>query len=63
MLPNWFGFGSAVHQHLKDHPDSGLDALRAMFKDWSFFSTRLSNMEMVLAKSDIGIASRYAHNW
>jgi phosphoenolpyruvate carboxylase len=31
-----------------------------MFKNWSFFATVLSNMEMVLAKSDIGIASRYA---
>jgi phosphoenolpyruvate carboxylase len=60
MLPGWFGFGSAVQQYLQAHPDDGLATLRAMFKDWSFFSTVLSNMEMVLAKSDIGIASRYA---
>ena len=60
MLPGWFGFGSAVQQYLSDHPNDGLQTLRAMFKDWSFFSTVLSNMEMVLAKSDIGIASRYA---
>ncbi|WP_222611108.1 MULTISPECIES: phosphoenolpyruvate carboxylase [Undibacterium] len=60
MLPGWFGFGSAVQQYLQAHPDDGLSTLRAMFKDWSFFSTVLSNMEMVLAKSDIGIASRYA---
>ncbi|MBI3713450.1 MAG: phosphoenolpyruvate carboxylase [Burkholderiales bacterium] len=60
MLPGWFGFGSAVQQYLSAHPENGLATLQAMFKEWSFFSTVLSNMEMVLAKSDIGIASRYA---
>ena len=60
MLPGWFGFGSAVKQYLETNPSTGLQTLQAMFKDWSFFSTVLSNMEMVLAKSDIGIASRYA---
>ncbi|WP_305259265.1 phosphoenolpyruvate carboxylase [Undibacterium sp.] len=60
MLPGWFGFGSAVQAYLKAHPDNGLQTLQAMFREWSFFSTVLSNMEMVLAKSDIGIASRYA---
>ncbi|WP_222612498.1 phosphoenolpyruvate carboxylase [Undibacterium flavidum] len=60
MLPGWFGFGSAVKQYLEANPQNGLQTLQSMFKDWSFFSTVLSNMEMVLAKSDIGIASRYA---
>ncbi len=60
MLPGWFGFGAAVEHYLKTHPEDGLQTLQAMFKEWSFFSTVLSNMEMVLAKSDIGIASRYA---
>ncbi|WP_423678775.1 phosphoenolpyruvate carboxylase [Undibacterium sp. WLHG33] len=60
MLPGWFGFGAAVQAYLQAHPDNGLQTLQAMFRDWSFFSTVLSNMEMVLAKSDIGIASRYA---
>ena len=60
MLPGWFGFGAAVQHYLKAHPENGLQTLQAMFKEWSFFSTVLSNMEMVLAKSDIGIASRYA---
>ncbi len=60
MLPGWFGFGSAVLQYVQDHPESAWATLQAMFKDWSFFATLLSNMEMVLAKSDIGIASRYA---
>lgn len=60
MLPGWFGFGSAVQQYLSANPEHGLATLQAMFKEWSFFATVLSNMEMVLAKSDIGIASRYA---
>ena len=60
MLPGWFGFGTAVQRYLAKHPDTGLATLQAMFKNWSFFATVLSNMEMVLAKSDIGIASRYA---
>ncbi|WP_222619404.1 phosphoenolpyruvate carboxylase [Undibacterium hunanense] len=60
MLPGWFGFGSAVQSYLTAHPDTGMQTLQAMFREWSFFSTVLSNMEMVLAKSDIGIASRYA---
>ena len=60
MLPGWFGFGAAVQAYLQAHPDDGLATLQAMVREWSFFSTLLSNMEMVLAKSDIGIASRYA---
>ena len=60
MLPGWFGFGSAVQAFLAAHPDTGLPLLQRMHKEWPFFSTLLSNMDMVLAKSDIAIASRYA---
>jgi phosphoenolpyruvate carboxylase len=59
MLPGWFGFGSAVKAFLDTHPD-GLGKLQQMYKEWSFFATMLSNMDMVLSKSDIAIASRYA---
>ena len=58
MLPGWYGFGSAVNAWLERHP-GGLPLLQAMARDWPFFRTLLSNMEMVLAKSDIGIAARY----
>ena len=34
--------------------------LKEMYHDWPFFRTLLSNMDMVLAKSNIAIASRYA---
>jgi phosphoenolpyruvate carboxylase len=59
MLPGWFGFGAAVAQWTADHPD-GLARLQRMHDEWDFFRTTLSNMDMVLAKSDIAIASRYA---
>jgi phosphoenolpyruvate carboxylase len=60
MLPGWFGFGAAVKAWLAAHPHDGLGVLRAMYKEWRFFEALLSNMDMVLAKSDIAIASRYA---
>jgi phosphoenolpyruvate carboxylase len=60
MLPGWLGFGSAVQAFLGRHPDDGLALLQRMHREWSFFATLLSNMDMVLAKSDLAIASRYA---
>jgi phosphoenolpyruvate carboxylase len=54
MLPGWYGAGHA----LAAFPDKGL--LRAMAQGWPFFATTLQNMEMVLAKSDMEIAARYA---
>jgi phosphoenolpyruvate carboxylase len=59
MLPGWYGFGSAVKTWLEQEPD-GMATLQAMYHDWAFFEMLLSNMDMVLAKSDIAIASRYA---
>jgi phosphoenolpyruvate carboxylase len=62
-LPGWYGFGSAVHDYL------GADAaiakerlalLRKMYRQWPFLRALLSNMDMVLAKSDLSLASRYA---
>ena len=60
MLPGWFGFGSAVKAYVAAHPQDGLDALKAMHRRWPFFHTLLSNMDMVLSKSSLAIASRYA---
>ena len=59
MLPGWFGFGSAVKSWLADRQD-GMSLLQAMYREWPFFQSMLSNMDMVLAKSNIAIASRYA---
>ncbi|MDB5973364.1 MAG: phosphoenolpyruvate carboxylase [Nevskia sp.] len=60
MLPGWYGFGFAVSAFLDSHPADGLQRLREMYREWSFFSTLLSNLDMVLAKTDMAIASRYA---
>ena len=59
MLPGWYGFGSAVDGYLQGNSD-GLATLRRMVKSWPFFKSLLSNMDMVLAKTDLAIASRYA---
>ncbi len=60
MLPGWYGFGSAVDGFLSTHGEAGMQRLREMRNQWPFFRTLLSNMDMVLAKADLGIASRYA---
>jgi phosphoenolpyruvate carboxylase len=60
MLPGWYGFGSAVKSFLAADPDGGLELLQSMYREWPFFRTLLSNMDMVLAKTSIAIASRYA---
>lgn len=60
MLPGWYGFGSAVNAWLKAHPETGLALLQEMYREWPFFQALLSNMDMVLAKSNLAIASRYA---
>lgn len=60
MLPGWYGFGTAVDNWLEKNPDTGLATLQEMNAKWPFFNTQLSNMDMVLAKSNLAIASRYA---
>ena len=63
-LPGWFGFGSAVQAFLnrptrQDQPEP-LALLKQMVREWPFFKTLLSNIDMVLAKSDLALASRYS---
>ncbi len=60
ILPGWYGFGSAIKQFLAREGKSGLLQLQTMYKNWAFFRGLLSNMDMVLAKTDMGIASSYA---
>ena len=63
MLPGWYGTGSAVEQWIGSG-DEGVEArvemLRDLYLRWPFFRTVLSNMAQVLAKSDMGLAARYA---
>jgi phosphoenolpyruvate carboxylase len=61
-LPGWCGFGSAVQAWLGAEDDERarrLDLLRRMYRQWPFFRTLLSNLDMVMAKSDLRIAARY----
>lgn len=60
MLPGWYGFASAVQGFVAKHPDKGIAFLQELYQEWPFFRTLLSNMDMVLSKSSIAIASRYA---
>ena len=64
-LPGWYGFGAAVHAMLAEGgtPAKRKEAtqlLQKMVREWPFFRTLLSNMDMVLAKSDLALASRYS---
>lgn len=60
MLPGWYGFGTAVTRWLAANPDQGLPLLQELYREWRFFGALLSNMDMVLAKSSMAIARRYA---
>ncbi|MFC5473855.1 phosphoenolpyruvate carboxylase [Paraherbaspirillum soli] len=65
LLPGWYGFGSAIEAWLQEGNGSKLKnqklaTLRTMYKEWPFFATLLSNMDMVLSKTDLAVASRYA---
>ena len=59
MLPAWYGFGSAVETLCEGKPDT-LAALREHAQSNPFFQAMLSNMEQVMAKTDITLAENYA---
>jgi phosphoenolpyruvate carboxylase len=59
MLPGWYGTGSALESWV-DADDTKLERLQDLHRRWPFFRTVLSNMGMVLAKTDLGLAARYA---
>ena len=63
-LPGWYGFGSAVESFLgAGNGDADRQAraalLARMAREWPFFATLVSNLDMVIAKSDLAIAARY----
>ncbi|NDZ95153.1 phosphoenolpyruvate carboxylase [Streptomyces sp. SID6673] len=59
MLPGWYGTGSAFQQWVGDD-EQRLETLSRYYAEWPFFRTVMSNMAQVLAKSDMGLAHRYA---
>lgn len=60
MLPGWYGVGTALETYMNQAGDAGVQRLRDLYRRWPFLQTVLSNMEMVMAKADMSIASRYA---
>jgi phosphoenolpyruvate carboxylase len=59
MLPGWYGTGTAIEEWIAGDEDR-LGQLRDLYERWPFFQTVLSNMAQVLAKTDLGLAARYA---
>lgn len=73
MIPGWYGMGTALRDFIEEGAviaagcefaavsrEERLETLRAMEREWPFFTTLLSNMEMVLAKTDMGIGRHYS---
>ncbi len=56
-LTAWYGVGHALRHGVDAH---GLEAMQEMARDWPFFGTMLDDVEMTLAKSDLGIFARYS---
>lgn len=59
MLPGWYGVGSAFKYFIDADP-SNLKELQMMYQGWPFFHALLSNVDMVLSKSNMEIAKQYA---
>jgi len=59
-INGWYGFGSAVTGFIDAAPEERRALLQRMYAEWPFFRTLLSNMDMVLAKTDLRLARRYA---
>ena len=59
MLPGWYGVGSAFTTWVGDDA-TRLDVLKTMYREWPFFKSVISTIDMVLSKTDLAIASRYA---
>ena len=57
VLPGWYGLGSGLAKAAEQFPD---EAFREMFREWYFLRSLTADAEMVLAKSDLGIAELYS---
>ena len=60
MFPGWYGVGSSFKEFIDENPKENLAFLRKMYKNWPFFRSLLSNVAMVLSKSNMNIAFEYA---
>ena len=62
IIPSWYGVGHAFEHYcsLDDCEGEGVERLQTMYRDWPFFRTLITNVELDLAKADMGIAEQYA---
>ena len=58
IIPSWFGVGTALESYCDS--GGGLSTLQQMFREWSFFNAIVENVELDIAKADMGIAGLYA---
>lgn len=59
MFPGWYGVGSSFKEFIDQDPKN-IEFLRDMYQNWPFFQSLLSNVDMVLSKSNMNIAFEYA---
>jgi len=59
MFPGWYGVGSSFKEFI-DQDSDNIEILRDMYQNWPFFQSLLSNVDMVLSKSNMNIAFEYA---
>ena len=60
MLPGWYGVGTAFSKFINKDKEN-IEKLRKMYKNWPFFTSLLSNVDMVMSKSNMDIAKEYAN--
>ena len=59
-LPGWFGLGSAIDAVRRDLGDAAIDRLAELYRTWPFLTAVIDHAELALARSDLGVARRYA---
>lgn len=59
LLPAWYAAGTAFNAYVAGDP-AKLETLRTMYREYSFFTTLIDNLQMALAKADLLIARKYA---
>ena len=59
-LPGWYGLGTALDTYRERHGEAGLESLAHLYRTWPFLTSLLDNAELVLAKTDIGVARLYS---
>jgi phosphoenolpyruvate carboxylase len=59
IIPSWYGVGKALQSYSEAHED-GMTTLKTMYQEWSFFRALIENVQLDVAKADMGIAELYA---